>query len=71
MPFLSTGITNFRHKLHFQDIEFIVYSISMKEVIPLMHLLKYLNLNFDLVTTLPEVTCRVFEDNQGCVAIAE
>ena len=33
--------------------------------------LKDLKVTCDVVTTPPEVACRVFEDNQCCIAVAE
>ena len=43
----------------------------MREVIPLIQLLQDLKVACDVITTLPAVYCRVFEDNQNCIAVAE
>mmetsp|Transcript_28921 Transcript_28921/g.42007 ORF Transcript_28921/g.42007 Transcript_28921/m.42007 type:complete len:105 (+) Transcript_28921:194-508(+) len=42
----------------------------MREVIPFMYLLQELSCIFDLHLPKPEVHCKVFEDNQSCIAIA-
>ena len=36
-----------------------------------MHLLNNLKVTCDVVNNLPEVTCRVFEDNQSCISVAD
>ena len=43
----------------------------MREVIPLIQLLKDLKVNCDVVDAPPDVYCEVFEDNQSCIAAAE
>ena len=45
------------------EAEKIALSAEMREVIPLTQLLKDLKVTCNAVTTPPEVTCRVFEDN--------
>lgn len=53
------------------EAEYIALSTAMCEVIPLIELLKDLSVMCDVITTLPNVTCKVFEDNQSCIAVAE
>ena len=43
----------------------------MREVIPLIQLLKDLKVACDVITTPPIIICKVFEDNQSCIAVAE
>ena len=43
----------------------------MREVIPLTQLLGDLKFSCDVITTPPIVTCKIFEDNQSCVAVVE
>ena len=53
------------------EAEHIALSTSMKEVIPIMQLLKYLKVSRDVITTHPIVTCNIFEDNQRCIIVVE
>eukprot|EP00957_Ditylum_brightwellii_P044934 3407616-Ditylum_brightwellii.AAC.1 len=43
----------------------------MHEVIPFMNLLEELSKVFSLHLSQPEVHCKVFEDNESCIAIAK
>ena len=53
------------------EAEYIALSTAMREVIPLIQLLKDLKVACDVITTPPIITCKVFEDNQSCIAVAE
>ena len=53
------------------EAEYIALSTAMREVIPLIQLLKDLEVACNVITTPPTVTCKVFEDNQSCIAVAE
>ena len=53
------------------EAEHIALSAGMREVMPLLELLKDLNDMCDVITAPPIVTCKVFEDNQSCIAMAE
>ena len=53
------------------EAEYIALSTAMREVIPLMQLLKDLKVNCGVIDTPPQVYCEVFEDNQSCIAVAE
>ena len=53
------------------EAECVALSSAMREVIPLTQLLEDLKVACDVITTPPEVSCRVFEDNQSCIAVAE
>ena len=53
------------------EAEYIALSAAMREVIPLIQLLEDLKVACDIITSPPIVTCRVFEDNQSCIAVAE
>ena len=43
----------------------------MRELIPLMELLKDLQVACEVITIQPVVTCKAFKDNQSCIAMAE
>ena len=43
----------------------------MCEVIPLIELLKDSRVASNVITIPPAVICKVFEDNQSCIAVAE
>ena len=43
----------------------------MRVVIPMIELLNDLKVACDITTNPPQVTCKVFEDNQSCIAVAE
>jgi len=53
------------------EAEYIALSSAMREVILLIQLLEDLKVACDVITTPPEVSCKVFEDNQSCIAVAE
>eukprot|EP00978_Attheya_sp_CCMP212_P014686 scaffold37545_cov64-Attheya_sp.AAC.1 len=53
------------------EAEYIALSQAMREVIPFMNLLKELSVIFDIYLPEPEVHCKVFEDNNSCIAVAE
>ena len=52
------------------EAEYIALSQSLREVIPLMRLLREINKYFGVIDNLPEIKCTVFEDNQSCVALS-
>jgi len=53
------------------ETEYIALSQALREVIPLMHLLReFKNNNFHLGSVQPTVHCRVFEDNAGALELA-
>jgi hypothetical protein len=53
------------------EAEFYALSYALREVIPLIELLKELDeAGFDIVSTSPKVHCRVFEDNSGAIELA-
>ena len=52
------------------EAEYIVLSQSMREVIPFMNLLPEVNKIFSLNLDEPKFHCKVFEDNNSCIAIA-
>ena len=53
------------------EAEYIELSQDMRDVIPFMYLLKEISCIFDIHLPKPEVYCRVFEDNQSCIAVEE
>ena len=53
------------------EAEYVALSTAMREVMPLLQLLKDLSIVCDVITTPPTITCKVFEDNQSCIAVAE
>ena len=53
------------------EAEYIALSQSLREIIPLMGLLKEIKEYFDLNDNLPEIKCTVFEDNNSCIALAK
>jgi hypothetical protein len=53
------------------ESEYISLSQSLREVLPLMELVKYLSkAGFNLGTTKPQVHCKAFEDNSGALEMA-
>ena len=53
------------------EAEYIALSTSLRDIIPLMELVKELQAHgFDYTATQPIVHCKVFEDNSGAVEIA-
>ena len=53
------------------EAEYIALSQAMREVLPLMELLKEVDLVFKLHLPKPKIHCKVFEDNNSCIAMAE
>jgi len=53
------------------EAEYIALSTAMRDVIPFMSLLKELSCVFPLYLPKPKIVCKVYEDNQSCIAIAE
>ena len=52
------------------EAKYIALSQSLREVIPIMQLLKDINEVFPLKMPTPEVHCKTWEDNNGCIALA-
>jgi Reverse transcriptase (RNA-dependent DNA polymerase)/GAG-pre-integrase domain len=53
------------------ESEYVALSQSLREVLPLMRLVKELaSAGFGMSTTQPKIHCRVFEDNSGALAMA-
>ena len=53
------------------EAEYIALSQSLREIIPLMGLLKEIKEHFHLNDNLPEIKCSIFEDNNSCIALAK
>ena len=53
------------------EAEYIALSQSLREIIPLMGLLREIKAHFELNCSLPEIKCTVFEDNNSCIALAK
>ena len=53
------------------EAEYIALSQSLREIIPLMGLLKEIKEYFYLNDNIPEIKCSVFEDNNSCIALAK
>jgi hypothetical protein len=53
------------------ESEYIALSQALREVIPMIQLLKEINDIFPLHMPQPEVHCKVWEDNNGCIALAQ
>ena len=53
------------------EAEYIALSQSLREIIPLMGLLKEIKVHFDLNNNIPEIRCTVFEDNNSCIALTK
>ena len=53
------------------EAEYIALSQAMRQVIPLMNLLREINNIFPLHLPEPKMHCKVFEDNNSCISIAE
>jgi hypothetical protein len=56
--------------LNTAEVEYIVLSSSLCEVIPLMTVMDELNEVFPLLMEMPKFYCKVWEDNQSCIAMA-
>ena len=52
------------------EAEYIVLVQAMREVIPFVELMKEVSFIFDIHLPNPEVFCKVFEDNQICIFVA-
>jgi hypothetical protein len=52
------------------EAEYIALSQSLKEVIPLMSMMKELKETFPIQITIPNFNCTVHEDNQSCISMA-
>ena len=52
------------------EAEYIALSSSLREVIPLMTVMDELNEVFPLLMETPKFYCKVWEDNQSCIAMA-
>ena len=46
-------------------------SAAMREVTPLIQLLKYLKVVWNVITAPPTVTYKAFENNQCCIVVTE
>ena len=53
------------------EAEYLALSQSLREVIPLMQLLREINLIFPIHTPTPEIHCKVWEDNEGALSLAK
>ncbi len=53
------------------ESEYIALSQALRDVIPMMALLLELNKLVTLHIPKPEIHCKVFEDNNSCIAVAE
>ena len=53
------------------EAEYIALSSAMRDVIPLMFLMKEISLVFPVQLPTPEVSCQVFKDNTSCIKVAE
>jgi len=45
-------------------------SQALREVIPLIQLLKEINEIFPVTLDTPKIHCKVWEDNEGCISLA-
>lgn len=52
------------------EAEYIALSQAMREVIPVMELLKELNEIFETFIPTPKIHCKTWEDNNGCLSLA-
>ena len=52
------------------ESEYIALSTAMRDVIPMMHLLKEMSIVFDLEHFKPIVQCKIFQDNNSCISVA-
>ena len=53
------------------ESEYIALSSALREVIPLMRLMEEINEIYPLYIDKPNFFCKVFEDNQSCIKMAE
>ena len=52
------------------EAEYIALSQALREVIPLMEMMKELKAAFPMEITVPNFNCTVHEDNQSCISMA-
>ena len=52
------------------EAEYIALSQSLRDVIPLLNLLKELQVIFPFITKQPVISCTLFEDNAGALQLA-
>ena len=52
------------------ESEYIALSQAMRDVIPLISLLEEINEIFPIHTPTPKIHCKVWEDNNGCIVLA-
>ena len=52
------------------EAEYIALSQALREVIPMMEMMKELHRTFPLEITIPNFNCTVHEDNQSCISMA-
>ena len=53
------------------EAEYIALSQAMRDVIPIIHLLTEINCLFPVHCPTPIIKCKVFEDNESCIALAK
>ena len=53
------------------EAAYIALSQSMREVIPIIHLMDKLKPLIDFYNPTPEICCKLFEDNRSCIIVAE
>ncbi len=53
------------------EAEYIALSQAMREVIPFLNLIKEIHDVLPIERTSPKIFCKVFEDNQSCIKVAE
>ena len=51
--------------------EYIALSQAMKEIIPLINILGEVKRNFKVIDDLPQIHCKLFEDNKSALALAK
>ena len=53
------------------EAEYIAMSQALREMIPLMNLMREIDVIFDLYIPKPKFIVKVHEDNQSCIAMAQ
>ena len=53
------------------EAEYIAMSQALRETIPLMNLMREIDVIFDLYVPKPKFSVKVHEDNQSCIAMAQ
>ena len=53
------------------DAEYVTQSQALREVIPIMNLMKEMNKYGYIVGNLPKIHCKAFEDNNGALIMAQ